>query len=114
MSWEELQPLTIIPLYRDLDAQRGAEYAKYEYEADQGRVVAAQLCLRDAGYTILPALKERERFQVSYERDWDRFRVCAPGERFAEAKVWTCQELLAEALRLRAKRAVSEQLALSA
>ncbi|HEX7734323.1 MAG TPA: hypothetical protein VF458_05660 [Ktedonobacteraceae bacterium] len=106
LTWEELQDLTIVPLYRNLDAQWGAEYAKHTYEADLGRVVAARLFLRDAGYGVTEALKEPEPFQYNREIDRDHFRVYSPDERWKPAterpaKVWTCQELVAEAQRLR-------------
>lgn len=114
LTWEELQPLTIIPLYRDLDAKCGAEYAKYEYEADQGLFVAARLFLRNAGYTISPALKEKERFQVTRSTDYEHFQVWTLEERFGQAKLWTCQQLVAEALRLREGYRVPEVLELIA
>lgn len=104
LCWEDLQTLTLIPLYRDLDAKNGAEYARYEYEEDQGWFVAARLFLRDAGYSILPALKEREHFQVEAEWDRDHFQVWTPTERFGQAKRWSCGDIVAEALRLREKQ----------
>jgi hypothetical protein len=102
LTWDELQPLTIIPLYRDLDAARGAAYAKRTYESDQGPVVAAKIYFERLGYFIFNVrLPSADPFCSEIDRD--RFQVYEP-PLYQRKKVhqWSCSELMAEAQRLRA------------
>lgn len=98
LSWDELQPLRIIPLYREIDARNGAAYALVEHEADAGAVVAARNFLRDRGYLISPATRPRAGSSMFLELDHDRFDV---RQWFQPGEIWTCEQLVAKAVQLR-------------
>lgn len=97
LTWEELQGLTIVPWYRDLDIERGAPYQP-QYESEAGAVVAARNYLRDRGYVIVVALKPTPLKPHTSDIDFEHFQVARPGQGFQR---WTWQEVVAHAVQMR-------------